>query len=44
MQTADGASLREEFKAVKARVAELRSQGKAPGEIRAVFGILFTLP
>jgi len=44
MQTADGASLREEFKAVKARVAELRSQGKAPGDIDAVFGILFTPP
>jgi len=44
LPAADGASLREEVEPARARVAGLRSQGKASDEAGAVTDVLFTLP
>ena len=44
MASVDGTSLREELDDAKARIAALRKDGKVPGEVDAVIGVLFSLP
>ena len=43
MPTVNGALLREEFEAAKARIKTLREAGKVSAEADAMFGILITL-